>query len=330
MGFRILLLLIIGLMLFLSGIKLLGHSLKEAGGKRSQQILQKYAKDAFRSTIAGTAVTAIIQSSSATTVMVVALVNAGMLSMVQAAGVILGANIGTTITSQIIAFEVSNLAPLVIFTGLGIVIFCRQKTLKLAGKIVCGLGVVFLGMDVMSYAMEPMKEVPWFINFLTHFENPLFGVLAGIIMTATIQSSSASIAILQTLAASGALSLSNCIYLLYGYNIGTCVTALLACIGLNVAAKRAALLHVLFNVAGVLFFILLEPLGISYINFVESLTPNDPVRQIANAHTVFNILSALVIYPFIKVMVNFTERLIPEHSWEKRKNLSTKKYAKAL
>ena len=131
MGFRILLLIIIGLMLFLSGIKLLGHSLKEAGGKRSQQILQKYAKDAFRSTIAGTAVTAIIQSSSATTVMVVALVNAGMLSMVQAAGVILGANIGTTITSQIIAFEVSNLAPLVIFTGLGIVIFCRKKHLSL-------------------------------------------------------------------------------------------------------------------------------------------------------------------------------------------------------
>lgn len=330
MSFRILLFLAVGLVLFLSGIKLLGHTLKELGGKRSQQILQRYAKDAFRSTIAGTMITAIIQSSSATTVMVVALVNAGIMSMIQAAGVILGANIGTTITAQIIAFDISDLAPMVIFAGLGMVLFCKQKNLKLAGKVVFGFGVVFMGMDVMAFAMEPLKEVPGFINFLTRFENPYLGILAGTIMTAVIQSSSASIAILQSLAVSGSLSLSSCIYLLYGYNIGTCITAFIACIGLNAPAKRAALLHLIFNVAGVLFFILLEPLGISYINFVESLTPYDPARQIANAHTGFNIISAFVIYPFIKVIVRLAEILIPDYSWEKRNNLSTKNCAKAL
>jgi len=329
MGIQMFVLLLAGLAIFLLGLGILADSLKRVAGDRVRKVLQKYSSSVFTATVAGTAVTSVIQSSSATTVMVVALVNAGIMNMKQAAGVILGANIGTTITSQIIAFDISYIAPVAIFIGLGMIMLLRSG-LREAGIITTGFGVVFAGMDIMAYSMEPLQNWPMLVNLLIRFENPLWGVTAGSVMTAVIQSSSASVAILQSLAISGVVELKNCIYLLYGYNIGTCVTAFIACVGLSRAAKQAAFLHLLFNVLGVCAFILIESVGISYVSFIASLTPDDPVRQIANAHTGFNIISAVIIYPFINGLIKLVSRLIPEYSWENRKNLSTKKYAKAL
>ena len=214
-----------GLALFLYGMQMMSDGLEAAAGNKMKEILEKLTANRFLGVIVGALITAVIQSSSATTVMVVGFVNTGLMTLKQAVWIIMGANIGTTITGQLIALDVGELAPLLAFIGVAIIMFSKNEKHHHYAAIVAGLGILFIGMDMMSGAMKPLREVPEFVSLLTSFSNPLLGILAGAVFTAVIQSSSASVGILQALASSGAIGLGSAAYVLFGQNIGTCITA---------------------------------------------------------------------------------------------------------
>lgn len=220
-----------GLALFLYGMQMMSSGLEAAAGNRMKQILEKLTSNRFLGVLVGAVITAVIQSSSATTVMVVGFVNSRMMTLTQAAWIIMGANIGTTVTGLLIALDVGALAPLIAFAGVVLIVFFKNPKFHPVGRIMAGLGVLFIGMDMMSTAMTPLRDSQAFINLMTRFSNPLLGILAGAVFTAIIQSSSASVGILQTLANSGLISLPSAVYVLFGQNIGTCITAVLASIG---------------------------------------------------------------------------------------------------
>ena len=273
-----------GLALFLYGMHMMSSGLEAAAGNRMKSILEKLTANRFLGVAVGAGITAVIQSSSATTVMVVGFVNSGLMSLRQAVWIIMGANIGTTITGQLIALDVGALAPLMAFAGVALVVFFKNPKLHNYGSIVAGLGVLFIGMDMMSAAMKPLADEPAFVSLMTRFENPLLGILAGAVFTALIQSSSASVGILQALAASGAISFSSAVFVLFGQNIGTCITAVLASIGTSRNAKRTTLIHLMFNIIGTIIFTIvcvLFPLPA----LVASFTPENIPGQIANMHT---------------------------------------------
>lgn len=300
-----------GLALFLYGMNQMSEGLNRAAGDRMKQILERLTKNRFMGVAVGTITTAIIQSSSATTVMVVGFVNSGMMTLRQAVWVIMGANIGTTITGQLIALDVGAVAPLLAFLGVIFVLFARNEKLKYAGEVVTGLGVLFLGMEMMSGAMQPLCESEAFLMAMTQFEHPLFGILAGMIFTAAIQSSSASVGILQTLAQGGAISFSGAVYVLFGQNIGTCITAILASIGTGRNAKRTTIIHLAFNIIGTILFTLLcmtTPL----VAMVEHMTPGRPAAQIANMHTLFNIGTTLLLLPAGNFLAGMAEKILPD------------------
>ena len=230
-----------GLALFLYGMQMMSIGLEAAAGNKMKNILEKLTSNRFVGILVGALITAIIQSSSATTVMVVGFVNSGMMTLRQAVWIIMGANIGTTITGQLIALDVGELAPLVAFLGVSLIVFIKNEKAHHVGEIMAGLGVLFIGMDMMSGAMKPLAEMEEFVAILTKFENPILGILAGTVFTALIQSSSASVGILQALAGSGVIGLNSAAFVLFGQNIGTCITALLASIGTNRNAKRTTL-----------------------------------------------------------------------------------------
>ena len=285
-----------GLALFLYGMQMMSSGLENVAGNKMKQILEKLTANRFVGVLVGAGITAVIQSSSATTVMVVGFVNSGMMTLRQAVWIIMGANIGTTITGQLIALDVGELAPLMAFIGVAAVVFIKNEKVKYIGKILAGLGVLFIGMDMMGTSMDPLKESEAFVNLLTTFENPLLGILAGMIFTAIIQSSSASVGILQALAGSGVIGLNSAAFVLFGQNIGTCVTALLASAGTGRNAKRTTVVHIMFNVFGTIVFTILcivTPL----INIVEGFTPGNAPAQIANLHTLFNIVTTLLLLP---------------------------------
>lgn len=311
MNYQMLFTLAGGLGLFLYGMKMMGDGLEKTAGNRLKKFLEVLTTNRFMGVLVGAAVAAIIQSSSAATVMVVGFVNAGIMSLAQATGVIMGANIGTTITAQIIAFKLSNIAPAAIFVGVGMIFFSKKKSMRRIGEIIAGFGILFLGLDMMSNAMKPLGNNQEFQNMLVKFKNPIWGLLAGALMTAVIQSSSASIGILQALAMQGAIGLDGAIFVLFGQNIGTCITALMASIGTSVAAKQAAVIHLLFNLLGTLFFTLLIVVGVPYVKFIEMLTPGNAVRQIANGHTLFNILNTIIMFPLANKLVEMSKRLVP-------------------
>ena len=246
-----------GLALFLYGMNMMSQGMEAAAGNKMKQILERLTSNRFMGVLVGAVITAIIQSSSATTVMVVGFVNSGMMTLRQAVGVIMGANIGTTITGQLIALDVSAIAPFIAFFGVVLVVFLKKPKLRNVGGILAGLGVLFIGMEMMSTAMMPLRDNETFINMMTKFSNPLLGILAGAVFTALIQSSSASVGILQALANSGAISFSGAVYVLFGQNIGTCITALLASIGTNRNAKRTTIIHLSFNIIGTIVFTIL-------------------------------------------------------------------------
>lgn len=300
-----------GLGLFLYGMKMMGDGLEKTAGNRLKNLLEVLTTNRFMGVLVGAAVAAIIQSSSAATVMVVGFVNAGIMTLAQATGVIMGANIGTTITAQLIAFKLSNIAPAAIFIGVGLIFFSKKKSMRRLGEIIAGFGILFLGLDMMSDAMKPLGQNPEFQNMLVRFKNPIWGLIAGALMTAIIQSSSASIGILQALAMQGVIGLDGAIFVLFGQNIGTCITALMASIGTSVTAKRAAVIHLLFNLLGTFLFTILIVLGVPYVRFVEMLTPGDAVRQIANGHTLFNVLNTIWLFPLGNSLVKMSERLVP-------------------
>ncbi len=296
MDFTLIMGLLGGLALFLYGMQMMSSGLESVAGNKMKVILEKLTANRFVGVLVGALITAVIQSSSATTVMVVGFVNSGMMTLNQAIWIIMGANIGTTITGQLIALDVGELAPLMAFIGVAAVVFIKNEKVKYIGEILAGLGVLFIGMDMMSTSMDPLKESEAFVNLLTTFENPLLGILAGMIFTAIIQSSSASVGILQALAGSGVIGLNSAAFVLFGQNIGTCVTALLASAGTGRNAKRTTVVHIMFNVFGTIVFTILcivTPL----INIVEGFTPGNAPAQIANLHTLFNIVTTLLLLP---------------------------------
>ena len=305
-----------GLALFLYGMQMMSSGLESAAGNRMKRILERLTANRFLGVAVGAGITAVIQSSSATTVMVVGFVNSGMMTLQQAVWIIMGANIGTTITGQLIALDVGAMAPLFAFVGVTMVVFLKRAAFHHYGQIIAGLGVLFLGMEMMSTAMLPLWESQAFIDLMTRFSNPVLGILAGTIFTAIIQSSSASVGILQALASSGLIGLSSAVYVLFGQNIGTCITAVLASIGTSRNAKRTTIIHLLFNIIGTTIFTVLcmtTPLTA----FVEGFTPDKPAAQIANMHTLFNIVTTLLLLPFGTQLARAVTRILPEKPSEK-------------
>ncbi|MGN0778699.1 MAG: Na/Pi cotransporter family protein [Aristaeellaceae bacterium] len=286
-----------GLGLFLFGMKIMGEGLEKAAGNRLKRILEIVTHNRLLAVLAGVGITAVIQSSSATTVMVVGFVNANLLTLTQAVGVIMGANIGTTVTSLMLSIKIDFAA---VFAFLGLMLTAvnarKHPTASQFGQVAMGLGILFVGMNTMSSAMRPLQDWQLFKDAMVSISNPVLGVLVGLVITAVLQSSSASVGILQALAGEGLIPLQTSMFILFGQNIGTCVTALIACAGTSSTAKRAAMVHLLFNVIGTVLFVLLAVL-FPFAELVESMAPGNFRLQIALTHVIFNVGSTAVMLP---------------------------------
>ncbi len=318
--------LLLGLALFLFGMNLMGDSLAAASGGRLEKILEKLTNSPLKAVAMGAAVTAVIQSSSATTVMVVGFVNSGIMKLNQAVGIIMGANIGTTITAWILSLtgiesesfllqmcKPSSFCPLLAIIGIAITMFSKDEKKRNIANIMIGFAILMTGMDTMSAAVKPLRDVPEFTSILTKFSNPFLGLLAGLILTAIIQSSSASVGILQALCLSGAVGFSTALPIIMGQNIGTTVTALISSIGANKNAKRTALIHVYFNVIGTAVFMAAFYIIHAVVDFsfmYEMASPSD----IATVHTIFNVTATVILLPFSKQLVKLATISIPEEA----------------
>ena len=311
MNFTLILGLLGGLALFLYGMQMMSNGLEAAAGNRMKRILEKLTANRFLGVAVGAGITAVIQSSSATTVMVVGFVNSGLMTLKQAVWIIMGANIGTTITGQLIALDIGALAPLIAFVGVAMIVFLKKDIFHHYGHIIAGLGVLFIGMEMMSGAMEPLRESETFVNLVTQFKNPIVGILVGMIFTAIIQSSSASVGILQALAMSGLIGLDSAVFVLFGQNIGTCITAVLASIGTSRSAKRTMIIHLLFNLIGTAIFTI-ACLAMPVASWVAAITPDNASAQIANMHTIFNITTTLLLLPFGNLLANLATKVLPD------------------
>lgn len=285
-----------GLGLFLFGMKVMSEGLERAAGDRLKRLLEMVTQNRLLAMLAGIAITAVIQSSAATTVMVVGFVNAELLSLTQAVGVIMGANVGTTVTPLMLSLQIDFAA---IFACIGLILTSlpeKHTSARQFGQVMMGMGVLFVGMNTMSSAMAPLKDWEGFRTALLSMSNPVVGVLIGAGITALLHSSAASIGILQALAGEGLIPLSSAVFVLFGQNIGTCVTALIACSGTNVTAKRAAVVHLLFNVIGTTLFVIIAVL-LPFAQWIEALAPDNLRLQIALTHIVFNITTTAVLLP---------------------------------
>ena len=316
MGFLQIVSLLGGLALFLMGMKMMSDGLEQTAGDKMKTVLEKLTSNRFLGVGVGAGITAVIQSSSATTVMVVGFVNSGLMTLRQAIWVIMGANVGTTITGQLIALDVGVIAPLIAIVGVVFIVFLKSKKLHHWGYIFAGLGILFMGMNMMSDSMSGLRDSQEFVNVVTNLSNPALGILAGAVFTAIIQSSSASVGILQALAMSGAISLSSSVYVLFGQNIGTCITAVLASVGTSRNARRTTVIHLLFNITGTIIFTIICMLT-PFTDFMQSLTPDNPAAQIANVHTIFNIVTTLILLPFGTLLEKAAMKILPERSDEK-------------
>jgi len=320
-----------GIGLFLFGMKTMSEGLQKIAGARMRQILAALTNNRIIGTLVGIAVTAIIQSSSATTVMVVGFVNAGLMSLMQAIGVVLGANIGTTVTAQLIAFKITKYALPAIGIGAGLKLFAKQKKYVYIGEIILGFGILFFGLTTMKHAFDPLKASEEFRQlFLLVGDYKLLGVLIGALLTVVVQSSSATIGITLALATSGLISFEASVALILGENIGTTITANLAAIGTNLAAKRTAFAHFLFNTLGTVVILLLFPF---YLKFISAMTPGDAdfmiqsqaqadsfsasigdkpyiARHVANTHTMFNIVNTIIFLPLIGILAKISTLII--------------------
>ena len=300
-----------GLALFLYGMTMMSDGLEAAAGDKMKTILEKLTANRFLGVVVGAVVTAVVQSSSATTVMVVGFVNSGLMTLNQAVWLIMGANIGTTITGQLVALDIGALAPLFCFIGVAMIAFLKSPKIHNWAMIPAGLGMLFIGMDMMSAAMSPLRDSQLFVDIVSTFSNPIVGILVGAIFTALIQSSSASVGILQALAMGGAIQMNTAVYVLFGQNIGTCVTSVLASVGASRAAKRTTYIHMMFNIIGTIAFTLIA-VSFPFVEFVESLSPGDVTKQIANTHTIFNIVTTLALLPLGNYMAKLTYKILPE------------------
>ena len=300
-----------GLGLFLYGMNLMGDGLQKSAGSKLKRIIELLTSNVIMGVLVGMVVTMVIQSSSATTVMVVGFVNAGIMSLPQAIGVIMGANIGTTITAQLVSLDVDFLAPVALGIGIVIYMFSNKPKHKNIAEILIGFGILFTGMDFMKEAVKPLAGYQGFTDMLLSFgHHPILGVLMGFAITAIVQSSSASMGMLIALASQGLIPITAALPILYGENIGTCVTSLISSIGASRNARRAAIMHLTFNVLGsmIFMFILSKPI----VAIVTAIDPTDAARQIANAHTLFNILNVIVLLPFNKLIIKVATKLVPD------------------
>ncbi|MGD2076337.1 MAG: Na/Pi cotransporter family protein [Gammaproteobacteria bacterium] len=314
-----------GLALFLFGMDQMAEALKAVAGERMKLILARLTTNRFMGALTGAFVTAVIQSSSVTTVLVVGFITAGLVSMSQSIGVIMGANIGTTITAQIIAFKVTKAALLMVAAGFGMLSFSQREKVRQYGAMLMGLGMIFFGMSVMSDAMAPLRSYQPFLDLMSHMENPLTGILIAALFTALVQSSSATTGIVIVMATQGFISLPAGIALTFGANVGTCVTAILASIGKPREATRAAVVHVLFNVFGVLLWLGLIDQLAQLVTWLSPAHPGltglerlaaDTPRQIANAHTIFNVANTLIFIGLAGQFARFVEWLVPDKPLE--------------
>lgn len=298
-----------GLGLFLYGMNLMGAGLQKIAGNKLKRLIEVLTNNRVLGVLVGAAVTVIMQSSSATTVMVIGFVNAGLMSLTQAVGIIMGANIGTTITAQIIAFKITDYAPIAVAAGVAMWLIASKKKFKDLAEILIGFGILFIGMDMMSGGLKPLAELEAFSNVLISLENSALGMLVGVGLTTLLQSSSASTGLLQALALEGLISIDLTLPMLFGGNIGTTTTAMISSIGANRTAKRAAVIHFLFNVVGTILFMSIFKTPIQEL--VIRLSPTDVARQIANAHTLFNVGSVLILLPFANLLVKAAIKLVP-------------------
>ena len=317
-----------GLALFLFGMNAMGQGLEKLSGSRLERILEKMTSNPFKAIMLGALVTAVIQSSSATTVMVVGFVNSGIMRLSQAIGVIMGANIGTTMTSWLLSLtgiqgesifmqllKPTSFTPILAIIGIFFIMMSKSSKKKDIGTILMGFAILMFGMETMSAAVEPLKDVEAFTNILTMFQNPILGVLAGAVLTAVIQSSSASVGILQALSSTGKITFGAAIPIIMGQNIGTCVTALISCIGASKNAKRAAMVHLYFNIIGTVLFLVLFYAANAIFNFAfvsDSVTP----FNIAIVHTIFNVVATAVLLPFNKLLEKLARMTIKEGAEE--------------
>ena len=296
-----------GLGLFIYGIAEMSEGLHKASGDRMRRILHNLTGSPVRGALVGTGITSIIQSSSATTVMVVGFVNAGLMTIVQALGVIFGANIGTTVTGQLIAFRLTEYALPIIGIGMLILLLAKKKTHKYIGEFLLGFGILFLGLHILTQVIEPLGQYAWFNNLFVSFsKNPFLGILAGFLVTAILQSSSVSTGMVIGLAMVNLIDLKAAIPIVLGCDIGTCVTALIASVGTNVSARRAAMGHILFNIIGVLIF--LPFLGA--FEHLAVITSGSLPRQIANANTMFKVINTLLFLPFVPLYASFLKKIV--------------------
>ena len=314
-----------GLAIFLYGMHKMTEALKIVAGERIKTILSKLTKNRFSAAFAGASITAIIQSSSITTVLVVGFITAGLMSFQQSIGVILGANLGTTITAQIIAFKVTKSALLLIALGFFTEVLAKNQRIKQLGVLSMGLGMLFFGMELMSQATTPLRSYDPFMVLMQNLDNPILGVLIGAVFTALVQSSSATTGIVIVMASQGLLSLESAIALIFGSNIGTCVTAIISAVGKPREAMQAATVHVLFNVIGVLLFVGFIP---QFADFIRSISPvsetlngvsllsADTPRQIANAHTIFNVLNLIIFIGFTTTLAKIALKIVPSKPLE--------------
>jgi len=332
-----------GLALFLYGMEKMSNALKRAAGKKMKTLLAKLTTNRLAGVLTGTGITAIIQSSSVTTVLLVGFISAGLMSLTQAVGVIMGANIGTTVTAQIIAFKVTKAALAMVAIGFMVEFSAKREPTKHYGSMLFGLGLIFLGMNLMSEAMSPLRTYQPFIDAMAHMDNVLFAILLAAAFTALVQSSSATTGIVIVLAGQGFITLETGIALAMGANIGTCVTAMLAAIGKSREAIQTAAVHVSFNVLGVLIWLpligVLSHVSVAISPVHDNLMGMERMaaelpRQIANANTLFNILNTVIMMPFAGVFVWFVRKIIPHHpktsSEKKAKSIQPKYLNKAF
>ncbi len=304
-----------GLGLFLFGMNFMGDGLQKVAGSKMKSILAALTKNKFMGLIVGTLVTAVIQSSSATTVMTVGFVNAGLMNLGQAVGIIMGANIGTTITAFLVSLDITKIATVMVGVSSFMLILAKRKRIKNIAEVTIGFGILFVGMEMMKNAMGPLQNNPEFMSLLTKFTNPYLGLFVGFVMTAILQSSSATTGLLIAVASGGGISLAMAYPIIFGQNIGTCVTAMLSSIGANKTAKRAAVIHLLFNVFGsaIFLFVLRFPVEWLILKFVQSNVP----QQIATGHILFNLVNVVLLFPFSNMLVKASELVIRGKDIEK-------------
>lgn len=303
-----------GLGLFLYGMTVMSAGIQKAAGDELKRIIEVLTTNIYMGILVGTIVAMVIQSSGATTVMVVGFVNAGIMSLYQAAGVIMGANIGTTITGQLIAFNLTEYAPLAVIIGVAFLLFSSRKRVQDLAEVIIGVGVLFIGMDMMGDGLQLLAQKESFVQFMTTLDNPFYGMLAGLILTTLVQSSSASVGLLQALGMEGLININLAFPILFGENIGKTTTAMFSSIGANKNAKKAAIINLIFSIVGTVIFmtILNNPIR----NLVVRISPDNVSRQIANAHSLFNIIGVLIQLPFIHSIIKFSDWLIPDDEFD--------------